>query len=143
MPAMTDAQIEEFLEPTRQGILLRTTRDGTATGAPVWFDWDGVAVRCFSDASAPKVRSIGRDPRISLLVVNELDEAPAWVRFDGAAVLDHDGDVNRFAADVLAPRYWDLSKPELAATVDAWRAAPPGALVMIELRPERIRSSTG
>ncbi|MEO1062129.1 MAG: pyridoxamine 5'-phosphate oxidase family protein [Actinomycetota bacterium] len=143
MPEMTTAQMTEFLGRTRQGILLRSRSDGTAHGAPVWFDWDGEAVRFFSDASAPKIRAIGRDPRIGLLVVNDLDEAPAWVRFEGTAEIDRGADARSFATELLAPRYWDLTQPELAATVDSWREAPAEAFVVVVLRPDRIRSSAG
>ncbi len=135
---MTTAQIEAFLEPTRQATLLRTNADGTANGATVWFDWDGSSVRMFSMASAPKVRGLQRDPRISLLVSNELHEPPAWVRFDGTAVLDWDDDTVSLAVDTLAPRYWDLSNPETAAVVEQWRATPSDAMVTIRLELDRI-----
>ncbi|MEM9034285.1 MAG: pyridoxamine 5'-phosphate oxidase family protein [Actinomycetota bacterium] len=143
MAEMTAEQMDGFLARTRQGILLRTNADGTANGAPVWFDWDGEAVRIFSEATAPKVRAIERDPRISVLVVNDLDEAPMWVRFQGTAELDHQADAKHLATEVLAPRYWDLSDPQVAATVDLWRSAPAAAFVVITLRPDRIRSSAG
>ena len=138
---MTADEIDQFLATTRQAILLRTNDDGTATGAPVWFDWDGTSVRCFSSATAPKVRGIERDPRISMLVTNDVDEPPAWVRFDGTAVVDRDTDARPLATEVLAPRYWDLSHPDYAATVEQWRSAPADALVVIRLEPDRIVSS--
>lgn len=141
MAAMTDEQMQTFLAKTRQAILLRTNADGTAGGAPVWFDWDGEAVRIFSMATAPKVKRIQADPRISVLVINDFDEAPAWVRFDGTAELDFETDARPLAVDVLAPRYWDVTNPEIAAILDGWRAAPAEAFVTIVLRPERIASS--
>lgn len=137
---MTPAEIDAFLSKTRQAILLRTRPDGTATGAPVWFDWDGTTVQIFSMATAPKVERIEQDPRISVLVTNDLDEAPAWVRFDGTAELDFDTDARPLAVDVLAPRYWDVTDPEVVATLDEWRAAPPEAFAIIRLRPDRIAS---
>ena len=110
-------------------------------GVPVWFDWDGEIVRIFSMATAPKIDRIKEDPRISVLVTNDLDEPPSWVRFDGIASLDFDTDARPLAIDVLAPRYWDASDPGIAATLDQWRAAPAEAFVIIELRPDRIASS--
>ena len=143
MPQMTDQERETFLAATRQGILLRTRADGTAHGAPVWFDWDGTTVRIFSSTTAPKVRAIERDPRVSVLVTNDVTEPPAWVRFDGTAVLDHEADAKALAVDVLAPRYWDLSNPDYAEVVDQWRGAPGSAFVVIAMEPDAIRSSTG
>lgn len=141
MAQMTPDQMDAFLARTRQAILLTTTDDGRATGVPVWFDWDGHAVRFFSSATAPKVATIEADPRIALLVTNDTDEGPAWVRFEGRAVVDHAADAKALAVDVLAPRYWDLSEPAYASVVEQWAAAPDDALVVIELTPEAIRSS--
>ncbi|MEM8620641.1 MAG: pyridoxamine 5'-phosphate oxidase family protein [Actinomycetota bacterium] len=137
---MTADQIDTFLAKTRQAVLLRTNRDGTANGAVVWFDWDGTSVRMFSMTNAPKVRGLERDPRISVLVANDIDEPPSWVRFDGTAVLDRDDDTVSLAVDVLAPRYWDLADPAAAAVVEQWKDAPGGALVTIRLDPDRIVS---
>lgn len=141
MAAMTAEAIERFLERTRQAILLTATADGAPTGVPVWFDWDGTVVRFFSSAAAPKVAAIEADPRIALLVTNDIDEAPAWVRFEGRAVVDHGADAKALAVEVLAPRYWDLAEPSYASVVEGWSAAPDEALVVIELTPESIRSS--
>ena len=143
MPQMTDEQISGFLAPTRQAILMRTNADGSAAGAPVWFDWDGETVRIFSSADAPKVRAIERDPRISVLVVNNVDEPPMWVRFDGSAEIDREADAKHLATEVLAPRYWDLAVPDYADVVGVWRDAPAEAFVVIALTPTSIRSSVG
>ena len=141
MPRMTTDQMTTFLERTRQAILLTTAADGSANGIPVWFDWDGEAVRVFSGAGAPKVARIANDRRISILVTNDLDEAPAWVCFEGRAQIDLNADAKALAVDVLAPRYWDLDVPEYAAVVDQWSQAPDDAFVIIRLVPEQIRSS--
>jgi len=138
---MTSNQMTTFLRRTRQAILLTATADGTASGVPIWYDWDGETVRFFSGARAPKVQRITDDPRISILVTNDIDEAPAWVCFDGQAEIDPDADAKALAVDVLAPRYWDLDVPDHKAVVDQWSQAPDDALVVIRLAPERIRSS--
>ncbi|MCP3853616.1 MAG: hypothetical protein GY698_02640 [Actinomycetia bacterium] len=141
MPRMTTDQMTRFLERTRQAILLTNTEDGTAHGVPVWFDWDGEAVQFFSGSGAPKVARIANDRRISILVTNTIDEAPAWVCFEGQAQIDLNADAKALAVDVLAPRYWDLDVPEYAAIVDQWTQAPDDAFVVIRLVPEQIRSS--
>lgn len=143
MVQMSETELSTFLGKTRQGILLTTNADGAARGVPVWFDWDGEYVRIFSDATAAKVARIRRDSRVSVLVTNDIGEPPMWVRFDGHAEVDPDEDAKALAVDVLASRYWDLEKPEYANLVAQWREAPDDALVVIRLRPERIRSSDG
>ncbi|MEM9516984.1 MAG: pyridoxamine 5'-phosphate oxidase family protein [Actinomycetota bacterium] len=144
MAELTAREIASFLESrTRQGILLRSNADGTANGTPVWFDWDGTAIRVFTGATSPKVRAIERDPRVSMLVINDLDEPPMWVRFDGNALIDRDADAQALATDVLAPRYWDTTDPKIRETLEQWRAAPADFFVVIVLEPNRVRSSVG
>ena len=77
---------------------------------------------------------IADDPRIALLVTNDVDEPPAWVRFEGRAVIDEDADAKALAVDVLAPRYWDLDVPEYAAVVEELEDGPESA-VTVESTP--------
>lgn len=140
MGRMNDEQMSRFFERTRQAVLLTVNADGTPNGVPVWFDWDGEVVRFFTGADAKKIARIEQDPRISLLVVNDVDEAPSWVRFDGAAVIDPDADTGALA-QMLAERYWDLSDPGYAAVVEQWHAAPAGSMVTVRVEPTRIASS--
>lgn len=141
MARMTTDQMSRFFERTRQAILLTTAADGTPSGVPIWFDWDGETVRFFSSAGAPKVQRITEDPRISVLVTNDIDEAPSWVRFEGRAQVDLGADAKALAVDILAPRYWDLDVAHYRSTVEQWSQAPDDAFVVVRLTPERIRSS--
>lgn len=143
MARMTSEQMATFFERTRQAILLSVNADGSPDGVPVWFDWDGVAVRIFSGSGAEKIRRIAADPRVAVLVTNDVDEAPAWVRFEGRAQIDMDADAKTLAIDVLAPRYWDLTLPAYATVIEEWSQAPDDAFVVICLTPETIRSSAG
>ena len=143
MAVMTSTERDEFLQRTRLGMLLSNRADGAPDGVPVWFYWDGTTVRVFSGAGAPKIDRIAADPRIAILVCNDIDEAPGWIRFEGRAVIDLDADARSLAVDVLAPRYWDLDDPTYASIVAQWAEAPSDAFVVIALTPERIRSSAG
>ncbi|MEM9464955.1 MAG: pyridoxamine 5'-phosphate oxidase family protein [Actinomycetota bacterium] len=140
---MTPEELDRFLQKTRQGILLTARADGSPDGVPVWFDWDGESVRFFSGTGAPKVDRIRADPRIAMLVCNDVDEAPAWVRFEGRAVIDLEADARSLAVDVLAPRYWDLEVPDYRRIVDQWAQAPSDAFVVVRFTPDRIASSAG
>lgn len=141
MAQMKSDQMTSFFQRTRQAILLTTATDGTASGVPIWFDWDGETVRMFSSASAPKIQRITDDPRISVLVTNDIDEAPSWVCFEGQAEIDPDADAKALAVDILAPRYWDLDVPDHRSVVKQWSQAPDDAFVVIRLAPERIHTS--
>ena len=137
---MTTAEQDAFLAKTRLGILTTLRDDGSPVATPVWFEWDGSAVRIFTSAGSGKVNRLQQDPRASLVVVNNLDEPEAWVAFDGTDSISSDG---AFAlAERLADRYWDMTNGERRETVDGWRKAAD-ALRVLELMPNRIRTSKG
>ena len=138
MPAMTPAERDAFLAQVRLGILITLREDGSPVAVPVWFEWDGAAVRVFTSVLSEKIRRLERDPRASLLVVNHVGEPEAWVAFDGTVTIKIDGGIE--LAERLARRYWDLADPEHNAELERWRAAA-GALRVLELIPARIRTS--
>ena len=128
---------EHFLAKTRIGILTTLRRNGSPISVPVWFEWDSETVRIFTGQGSTKVKRLQYDPRMTLLVTNEVDEPEAWVAFDGRATIENEGG---FAlAERLAHRYWDMSEPDHQATVEGWRAKAD-TLCVITLRPERIRT---
>ncbi len=137
---MTDAERDAFLAKVRLGSLATLRDDGSPVAVPVWFEWDGAAVRCFTSAGSGKVRRLQRDPRASLLVVNNLDEPEAWVAFDGEVTITREGAIE--LAERLARRYWDLADPAHRAELETWRKAA-AALRVLELIPKRIRTSSG
>lgn len=137
MATMNEKTLREFLDKTRYGYLTTLESDGSPKTVPVWFEWDGSAVRIFTGSNSPKVRRIKRDPRVTLLVSNELDEHEAWVAFDGSAIIRHRGGFE--LAERLASKYWDLSDAGRRKTLESWRAAAD-SLCVIELMPAQIRT---
>jgi PPOX class probable F420-dependent enzyme len=136
---MDDGALAEFLDrKARLGSLVTLRRDGSPTAIPVWFGWDGAHVTVFSDASSTKLARITNDPRVSLLVSNDVGEPEAWVAFDGEAEISEEGGFE--LAEKLAPLYWDLDDPEAAGTLDEWRAAA-SHFRLITFSPTTIRSS--
>jgi PPOX class probable F420-dependent enzyme len=136
---MTDAEREAFLKPARLGVLATLRRDGSPVAVPIWFEWDGRAVRMFTSVSSAKVRRLERDPRASLLVANSIGEKEAWVAFDGQMKIERDGGYE--LAEKLAQRYWgDVSQPERKQTMDEWRELA-GTWRVLELVPGAIRTS--
>jgi PPOX class probable F420-dependent enzyme len=139
MAAMTDADRAAFLAKTRLGMLSTLAADGAPVTVPVWFEWDGTTVRVFSGATSGKLKRIARDPRASLTVTNAVGEPEGWVAFDGNIEVRSEGAIE--LAERLAPRYWDMTRPELKAAVEGWRNMA-GELRLLELRPAAIRSGT-
>ena len=136
----TQQEIDTFLETPRLAILIYGGARPGPTGVPVWFDWDGYAVRMFAGRNSPKIKRLSSDPNISVLVTNRVGEPEGWVAFDGrVAIADFDADDWAALLDRVAPRYWDLANPDYARQIEGWRAAPE-AFVSLTLRPEAIRS---
>jgi PPOX class probable F420-dependent enzyme len=46
--------------------LTTTGADGTPQPSPIWFLWNGETIVVFSEPNTPKVRNIGRTPRVAL-----------------------------------------------------------------------------
>lgn len=137
MAKMPEEYRDQFLAKTRYGYLTTLASDGSPRSVPVWFDWDGRVARIFTGIDSPKVKRIRRDPRVTLLVSNDLSEYEAWVSFDGKATIRLEGAIE--LVEQLAEKYWDLSDPQRKETLDLWKSAP-GELCVVELAPTRIRT---
>jgi PPOX class probable F420-dependent enzyme len=137
---MTAAERDEFLAVPRLGMLTTLREDGAPVTVPVWFEWDGVAVRVFSGADSGKVKRIKRDPRASLTVPNVMGEPEAWVAFDGRAAISSEGAIE--LSERLAHRYWDMGDAGHKKTLGEWRASA-AYLRVVELKPESVRTSKG
>jgi PPOX class probable F420-dependent enzyme len=137
---MTTAERDAFLAVPRLGMFSTLAADGAPVTVPVWFEWDGTAVRLFSGAATGKVRRIERDPRASLLVANSIGEPEAWVAFNGDVTVVAEGAIE--LAERLAERYWDLTVEQHRTELASWRAAA-AHLRVLQLTPRRIRSSKG
>ena len=137
-----DVQRDEFLAArARYAMLTTLRRDGTPTTLPVWFDWDGVTVSMFCAVNSSKLIRIDRDPRISVLVTNGVDEPEYWVAFDGRARVESAGGFE--LAEALADRYWDMSDPQRVQMLDEWRKYGDVGLRKITLEPSTIRTYAG
>ena len=128
---------EQFLAKTRLGILTTLRRDGSPISVPVWFEWDSEAVRIFTGQGSTKVKRLQHDPRMTLLVVNDVGEPEAWVSFEGQATIQNEGGIELAAK--LADKYWDMTNPQHQATLENWQAHGH-TFCLIVLHPERIRT---
>lgn len=129
---------ENFLSKTRVGYLSVLASDGAPRTVPVWFDWDGHAVRIFTSKTSPKVKRLRQDPRATFVVGNHVGEDEAWVAFDGTVTIQDDEAIGEFI-EKLASRYWDLSDPSKKTVLDAWQADPEQFCLLV-LIPTQIRS---
>lgn len=134
---MTPDTRATFLAQTRLGFLSTLNADGTPATIPIWFEWDGTCARMFTLAASPKLARIHHDARATLLVASGLWEKEEWVSIEGAITIQDTGAIE--LAERLAARYWDLSDPTRAQTLQTWRDAAD-ELLLLELHPSQIRS---
>jgi len=135
--AEIDPKAEKFLNKRVRNAYVTTMRkDGTPITIPVWYHWDGKTMRLFSESNAPKVKRLRRNPWISVVIGNELDEYEKWVCFEGKATLADEG--GKALALSLIPHYHDLSDPSRQKNKAAWEGAKESDFTLIELIPERI-----
>jgi PPOX class probable F420-dependent enzyme len=140
MAMMSDAERDAFLAAPRLGMLSTLAADGAPVTVPVWFDWDGAAIRIFTGAATGKARRLERDARASLLVPNNVGEPEEWVAFEGTVSIVAHGAIE--LAERLAHRYWDMDDAAHRTELESWRAAAT-YLRVLELTPHRVRTSKG
>ena len=136
----TQQEIDSFLKEPRLAILIYQGKRPSPTGIPVWFDWDGQALRMFTGADSAKIKYLRENPNASVLVTNHVGEPEGWVAFDGTIeISDFGAEDWQQLIDRVAPRYWDLNREPYGEEIKNWRASPQmfSSLTMI---PDRIRS---
>ena len=135
MPALTDADRDEFLAATRYAILTHHDDSGLPVAVPVWYDWNGETVEMFTHVSTPKMRQLQVAPRASVLVTNFPPEQETWIRFEGEITFGPGG---LELAERVLDRYWPEGDPR-RAVFESWRTQPDDWPKMV-LAPKRIRT---
>lgn len=133
MSALTAADLELLRRPL-YGFFTAAGGPDPAQPRPVWFEAaDDGTVEIFTEAGAVKVRRLRRDPRASLVVTAPAGEPEHWVSVAGAVTITPDG-----AADLarrLGARYYDLTDPKLADSLEAMAA---GDLLRVIIAPDKV-----
>ena len=138
MPRMSDADRDEFLAKLRVGTLTYLGRSGAPVAIPIWFDWDGGAIRMVTGDPSPKLKYLKRDPRVSLVVSNHPDELEGWVAFDGEVRIVDEGGLELI--EKMATRYWTVMDDRKRALLENFRKHA-ALLRVLELTPTEIRTS--
>jgi hypothetical protein len=130
---MSPAEIREFLlHGTRTAKVATVMNDGQPHVMPVWFVLDGQDIVFMTGANSVKGRDLRRDPRIALVVDEEV-QPYAFVHFRGRATISEDLDeLLRFATDI-GLRYMGAERGEEFGR----RNAVPGEL-LVRVAPERV-----
>jgi PPOX class probable F420-dependent enzyme len=134
---MSSREVTSFLmRSTRTAKVATTMNSGQPHVMPVWFVLDGEELVFTTGAGSVKARNLRRDPRIALVV--DEDVAPyAFVHIRGRAGISEDmGELLRFATEI-GGRYMGPDRAEEFAR----RNAVPGEL-LVRVMTERIIAET-
>jgi PPOX class probable F420-dependent enzyme len=133
MRQMTRAEALAFLlERPRTAKLATVRADGRPHVAPIWYDLDGETIVFTTWHTSVKGLNIGRDPRISLCVDDDVPPF-AYVLIEGVASLSNDLAELQHWATRISGRYMGA---ELAESYGA-RNGVPGEL-LVRVTPTRI-----
>ncbi len=103
---------------------------------PVWYEWDGDSLWISSFRSTRKVREIGLNPRLSLVIdASDGDGAASGVVFEGLAELITDPALGVERGTRIYTRYLG-PQGVLAPDPQSWLHDPEHLL--IRLKPERV-----
>jgi PPOX class probable F420-dependent enzyme len=131
--AMDDAERLAFLaHGTRTAKVATTMRDGHPHVMPVWFVLDGEDIVFTTGGESLKGRALRRDPRLAIVVDEEVPPY-AFVHVRGEAALSEDaGELLRFAT-LIGARYMGAERAEEFGR----RNAVPGE-VLVRVHPRRV-----
>ena len=130
---MTPAEVHEFLaHGTRTAKVATTMRSGHPHVMPVWFVLDGEQIVFTTFRDSVKGRNLRRDPRVAVLVDEEV--APyAFVHIRGRAELSDDLEQLQRFATAIGARYMGEDRAEEFGR----RNAVPGEL-LVRVTPGRV-----
>jgi PPOX class probable F420-dependent enzyme len=125
---LTHGQAALFLD-TNHGAFASLRKDGTALVTPLWVDWDGANIVINTAMDRAKERHIRRDPRVSILVIDQHNVA-RYVSVTGKATIDAEGAEEHI--DKMAKKYLGVDKyPESSRT-------PGERRILVRIKPEVV-----
>ncbi len=136
-PAMTQAQVEEFLEAPRHAIVGTNRRDGPPQLSPVWYLYEDGRVYISVLIASAKYRNLRRDPRISLCVDGGHPDARAVMIHGGAELIEAESPWREEMIWRITRRYYESDEDARRFREDArdW-----GQTALIVVTPEKIIS---
>jgi PPOX class probable F420-dependent enzyme len=115
----------ELLWSDNIAIVATVRADGTPQLTPTWVDYDGEHVLINTAEGRAKPRNLGRNPEVSVCVVDSEDDHN-WVSITGTAQLTHEGAEEHIHK--LSRKY----------TGDDYPLKPDEQRVLVKITPERV-----
>lgn len=136
MSVVLSAQQIALLNRMRNGTLATISARGGPHLGPVWYFWDGTAVRVSTPGGTKKVADIREDPRVALCVDDQVAGEYLTI-YGNAAIVDDDR-----VSELTEPLLLAYLHPDEAAA--RWsRINVDGSRVVILITPERIAGREG
>jgi len=124
---------QELLQSKIPARLAYIASDGTPRVVPIWFHWNGTEIVMASPPKAPKLKSLAKNPKVSL-TIDENGFPPKVLMVRGTARLESvEGIVPEYAA--CAARYFDAQMAE--AWLEQLRTKV-ASMVRITVTPEWV-----
>lgn len=137
IPAMTQRQVEEFLEAPRHAIVGTNRRDGPPQLSPVWYLYEEGRIYIGVLVATAKYRNLRRDPRISLCVDGGHPDARAVMIHGSAELIEAESPWREEILWRINRRYHD-SDEETHRYQEMSRDRGPRGLIVVT--PEKIIS---
>jgi PPOX class probable F420-dependent enzyme len=135
-PAFEPAALDRFVSAARVAVLAYTRRDGSPCQVPIWYAYDGTRFYIVTSSASPKVKALGRSPRASLTVQDEVPPYRAVI-IDGETTLGEAPTKGGVTSD-LAVRYFGKMGAREYEKMVAEENARTG-LTLITFEPRRVR----
>lgn len=132
---MTQEKIDGYLAKPLIARVATLKSDGSPHVVPVWYDWDGHALRFGAIPDSQKGKNVRRDPRISVVVDDALDPLRYWgIMLEGRAEIIEDQGRALAIIERICRRY--LTEPHLDRYLAHLRSFKH---LIVQLAPTRVR----
>lgn len=136
MAEMTKEQMDSFLGQPRIARVATIRPNGGPHVVPIWYEWDGSALRFDTPPTFQKGKNLLNDPRMAVVIdITQGGLRYAGVMLEGSARLERDPEVSRRVAERIYQRY-------LGA--EGVRSPTPQAMIhdsehmIVELTPDHV-----
>ena len=133
---LTQKELKELTNPTLVGILATVNRNGSAQATPIWYLYDGETFNVTGHTARVKVQNIRYNPKVSLVVVDTLNNGQPLIVNGTAELIEKEADQY---TERMCVRYLGDKKGEESAEKLIEYARNIGEhRVIIRITPERI-----
>lgn len=136
MPAMSAAQIAEFIAPPRHALIATNAADGPPQLSPVWYLYEEGRLYVSANLHTVKVRNLRRDPAVSICIDGGHPDA-RYVIFQGTIMIVEPGDPQQEALRWRIIRRYHEEEADARRYYESLRDSPS---VLLVLEPDKIIS---